>query len=253
MSAAGVALVTGASRGIGRAIAELLLARGRHVVACARDEAALAQLAQAHPGRVTTLPLDLTVSGAAAWAIDESQRRAGPLHELVLAAGVVAYAPLGAVSEAQLRAQLELNFIAPFAMLQRAGVAMRARGQGAIVAIASTLAFRAAPATAAYAASKGALVSAARAAALELAPEVRVNVVAPGVVDTDMVRVPRRPVAADERAEEVVDAELEQLRLLHPLRRLGTPEDVARASLYLLEASWVTGTVLTIDGGLSLG
>jgi len=252
MSEPPIALVTGASRGIGRAIVELLLARGRRVVACARDAQALADLEDAYPDHVTALPIDLTLPGAALWAVDEAVKRAGPLDELVLAAGMVKYAPLGAVTDQLLRAQLELNFIASFTMLQHAGVAMRARGRGAIVAIASTLAFRAAPTTAAYAASKGALVSAAAAAALELAPQVRVNVVAPGVVDTDMVRVPRRPLAPDEQQDEVVDAELEALRVLHPLQRLGRPEDVASAVLYLLEAEWVTGSVLTVDGGLSL-
>jgi 3-oxoacyl-[acyl-carrier protein] reductase len=252
MSEPPIALVTGASRGIGRAIVELLLARGRRVVACARDAQALAGLEAAFPEHVTALPIDLTLPGAALWAVDEAVRRTGPLDELVLAAGMVKYAPLGAVTEQALRAQLELNFIASFTMLQHAGVAMRARGHGTIVAVASTLAFRAAPSTAAYAASKGALVSAAAAAALELAPQVRVNVVAPGVVDTDMVRVPRRELGPEEHHDNVVDAELEALRVLHPLQRLGRPEDVASAALYLLEAQWVTGTVLTVDGGLSL-
>lgn len=252
MSEPPIALVTGASRGIGRAIVELLLARGRRVVAVARDAEALAQLEDAHPDHVTALPIDLTMPGAAVWAVEEATRRAGPIRELVLAAGIVKYAPLGAVSEPALRAQLELNFIASFNMLQDAGVLMRSQGQGSIVAIASTLAFRAAPTTAAYAASKGALVSAAAAAALELAPKVRVNVVAPGVVDTDMVRVARRPLAPDEEHDDVVDAELEALRALHPLQRLGRPDDVAKAVLYLLEAEWVTGSVLTVDGGLSL-
>lgn len=242
------ALVTGASRGIGRAIAELLLARGRSVIASARDGALLASLEQAHPGRVTTIPCDLAQPGAAAKLIERA-REVGTLHEVVLAAGIARYAAFADVTEQDLRAQLELNFIAPFTLLQHAG---RSMAEGSMVVVASTLAFRTAPTTAAYAASKAALVSAARSAALELAPRVRVNVVAPGVVDTDMVRAPRRALSRGEDAAALVAQQLASLRALHPLGRLGTPEEVAEAVLYLLDARWLTGTVLTIDGGLTV-
>jgi 3-oxoacyl-[acyl-carrier protein] reductase len=252
MAAERIALVTGATRGIGRAIVEQLLARGRKVVACARDGRALAELARPHPGRVVGIAIDLTQPSAAAWVVDEAERSVGPLSELVCAAGMVDYAPIGEVSEHKLRAQLELNFVAPFAMMQRAGVLMQARNNGSMVALASTLALRPAPSTAAYGASKAALISAVRSLALELAPSVRVNAVAPGVVDTDMVRVPRRALEPDERREQVVDEQLEQLRKLHPLGRLGNISDVADATLFLLEASWITGSVLTVDGGLTL-
>lgn len=247
-----VALVTGATRGIGRAIAEVLVAHGRRVVACGRDEALLAALEHAHPGRLLGLALDLTEPHAALGAVEQAERCAGPLDELVCAAGVVDYAPVGQVTESALRRQLELNFVAPFAMMQLAGERMRARGQGAMVAVASTLAFSPAPSTSAYAASKAALVAAVRSFALELAPTVRANVVAPGVVDTDMVRAPRKALASEDEREAQVCAQLEALRELHPLGRLGQPGDVAGAVLFLLEASWVTGSVLTVDGGLTL-
>jgi len=141
-------------------------------------------------------------------------------------------------------------------MSQQVGSAMRARGGGAIVQLASTLGLRPAPDTSAYAASKAALIAATRAFALELAPEVRVNAVAPGVVDTEMVRRLRREPdlgAGRGREAEAVAQQLEGLARLHPLGRLGTPEEVAKAVLFLLDASWVTGTVLTVDGGLTLG
>lgn len=246
------ALVTGATRGIGRAVALALLAGGRRVVAVGRDASALQSLERAHPGRVVGLEVDLALPRAAAYAVDEAERVVGPLDELVYAAGTVDYAPALEVGEAALRRQLELNFVAPFTMVQRAGQVMARRGQGAIVAVASTLATSVAPGTAAYAASKAALVSAMRTFALELAPHVRVNVVAPGVVDTEMVRVPRRPLQAGENREEAVEAELMALRALHPLARLGSAEEVAEAVLYLLTGRWVTGTVLTVDGGLTL-
>ena len=245
------ALVTGATRGIGRAVVELLVARGRRVVACARDGAALAELGRAYGDRVVGIPVDLAEPGASLWAVDEAYRQVGPITQLVYAAGVVRYAPIGEIEESALRAQLEVNFVAPFAMLQRAGTMMRALGGGAMVVLASTLAFRAAANTAAYAASKAALVSAVRSFALELAPSVRENGVAPGIVDTDMVRVPRRTAGPDESVEVLIDEQLEGMRGLHPLGRLGTPADVAEAVLYLLGAPWVTGSVLTVDGGLT--
>lgn len=246
------ALVTGASRGIGRAVVETLVANGRRVVACARDAARLAELEQTHGSRVVALALDLSQPGAAVAAVDEAERLLGPLTELVYAAGVVDYARVGEVGEAALAAQLALNFVAPFAMLQHAGTRMQARGEGALVAVTSTLAERPAPLTSAYAASKAALTSALRSFALELAPAVRVNAVAPGVVDTDMVRVPRRALGAGQAREQAVAEQLERLRALHPLARLGTARDVAEAVLYVLNAPWLTGSVLTIDGGLTL-
>jgi len=252
MSGAKVALVTGASRGIGRAVVERLLSSGRRVVACARDEKSLLALAQAHPGRVWALPSDLAMPGAAARVAREAEQLAGPIDELVYAAGIVRYARIGEVTEADLRAQLEVNFIAPFMMSQDLGVRMRERGAGSIVLVASTLGLRPARDTAAYAASKAALIHATRSLALELAPSVRVNAVAPGVVDTDMVRVLRGPEPVEGKVEALA-AQLSGLSALHPLARLGTPDEISSAISFLLDASWVTGTTLRIDGGLLAG
>ncbi|HEX4353159.1 MAG TPA: SDR family oxidoreductase, partial [Polyangiales bacterium] len=128
------------------------------------------------------------------------------------------------------------------------------------------------PLTAAYAAAKAALISLTRSLALELAKSgVRVNAIAPGVVDTEMVRVlradgetvaglgpdpvpPRSPAASSdaERAAQI-EAQLDGLRARHPLGRLGTPEDIVEAVRYLIRAKFVTGSVLVADGGLSLG
>ncbi len=253
MDNAKVALVTGATRGIGRACVEALVGAGRRVIACARDAEALDALCRAHPGRIEALPIDLSEHGAAEWVVDEALRRVRGVTELVYAAGIVRYAAIGHVREPDLRAQLEVNFIAPFLLCQRLGMHMKKHGGGAMVLLASTLGLRPAPDTAAYAASKAALLNLTQTLARELAPEVRVNAVAPGVVDTDMVRVSRRDVLLDpENQARVVDEQLEHLRELHLLGRLGLPEDIARGVLYLLDASWTTGTTLTIDGGLSV-
>lgn len=246
-----LALVTGATRGIGRAVCERLIAAGRTVVATGRDGARLAQLSAQYGARVVTLQADLSTPNAWDELLDRVDR-VGPLTELVSNAGVVRYAPVGCVSEADLRAQLELDFVVPYLMGQRVGQAMRGRGQGAIVNVASTLGLRPAPDTSAYAASKAALIMTTQAFALELAPAVRVNAVAPGIVDTDMVRVLRAEPASDDERARRLDEQLAGFAQLHPLRRLGTPDEVARAVEYLLDARWVTGTVLTVDGGVSL-
>jgi NAD(P)-dependent dehydrogenase (short-subunit alcohol dehydrogenase family) len=248
-----VALVTGATRGIGRALAEALVREGRTVVAVARDQAALASFA-ASTEHVTPLALDLAERGAPERAVEAALEAHGQIDELLCVAGIVHYAQLGNVSEQALRAQHDVNFVAPFLMAQRAGVHMRERGAGSILFFSSTLATRPAHETSAYAASKAALDSITHSFALELAPSVRVNALSLGVVDTDMVRVPRAAASTEpsERAQAVRDA-LESLRKLHLLGRLGQVDDVVQAALYLLSASWVTGTILTVDGGLSAG
>jgi NAD(P)-dependent dehydrogenase (short-subunit alcohol dehydrogenase family) len=131
-----------------------------------------------------------------------------------------------------------------------------ARSGGAIVNVASTLATNPAEGTAAYAASKAALIAWTKSFALELAPhQVRVNAVAPGIIDTDMIHVLRGAEASTlpeaEHASRLA-AQLAQLAALHPLGRLGTADEVAEAVIYLLDAKFVTGTVLVVDGGLTL-
>ncbi len=251
MSDSKVALVTGATRGIGRATVEALISAGRQVVASGRDRTALDALAQAHPGRIQTIAADLSQTGAADELVEEVLRLAPMVNEVVYSAGVVHYASIGKVSERSLRAQLELNFVAPFLISQRLGLHLRTRGAGVIVHVASTLGLHPAASTAAYGASKAALIQATRSLALELAPQVRVNAVAPGIVDTDMIRVLREPVVGDASTHpHALDAQLQTLAALHPLGRLGTPAEVAQAILFLLDASWITGTTLRIDGGL---
>ncbi|MCA9605310.1 MAG: SDR family oxidoreductase [Myxococcales bacterium] len=223
-------VVTGASRGIGRAVAERLLDAGRPCVLVARDRARLEEVAK---GRVHAYPLvrDLIEEPE---VVEAAAAVAGELGGLVHAAGVALHAPLEGITLAQLDAMHRLHVVAPLVMAQ----AFARRGApGAIVNVASTLGLRPAAGRLAYAATKAALISMTRTLALELADRsIRVNAVAPGVVDTDMVR----------------GMDLEALAALHPLG-LGTPADVAGAILFLLDAPWVTGTILTIDGGLTAG
>ena len=246
-------LLTGASRGIGKAIARALVARGVRLAVVGRDRATLAA-AVADSGEHALLVADLADPDAAPACVEQAVAALGGLDAFVSCAGVVKYASVSDTGPESLAQQLAVNFTAPFAMARAAIGPLQAAGGGAMVFVASTLGLAPAPQTAAYSASKAALISACKSLALELAPErIRVNAVAPGVVDTAMVNVLRPGGATGAEPEAALRAQLEALRRLHPLGRLGRPEDIAESVLYLLSAPFVTGTVLPVDGGLLLG
>lgn len=230
------ALVTGASRGIGRAVAELLLAEGNEVVLVARDTASLEALAKRGNGHV--LRQDLIADPD---PIRRAIEQVAELDAIIHAAGIAPHAPVGAITDDDLERCHRLHVVAALRMSQSFAAHRRERGGGgAIVHIASTLGLRPAAGRLVYSATKAALISMTRTLALELAPDrIRVNAVAPGVVETDMTTS--------------LDMSLESLAELHPLGRLGRPEEIAEGVRYLLGAEWVTGTVLTIDGGLTAG
>ena len=234
----GAVLVTGASRGIGKAIAALLLGSGRRVVLLARDRDALRLAAEEHDG-ATIVVNDLLAEDRAGVdpaeaAVADAIELAGPLDGLICAAGVALHAPLDEITPEQIKTMFRLHFTAPL-YLSRAFA--RQGRPGSIVHISSTLATRSAVGRTVYSASKAALESMTKTLALELAPRgIRVNAVAPGVVDTAMT----------------AGLDLEALGALHPLG-IGAADDVARAAVYLLDARWTTGSILTVDGGLTAG
>lgn len=231
-------LLTGASRGIGRAVAEALVARGEQLALAVRDSTSVAQLVAAGQGSLT-LPMDLRDRSFRATLVPSAIAALGGLDALINCAGIVEYLAVAELREDSLREQFEVNFFAAAELSQQAALHMQANGGGVIINVASTLGLRTAPLTAAYSASKAALISWTRSLAIEFGRAgVRVNAIAPGVIDTDMVRGARKP------------EELAQLAGLHALGRLGTAEEVAHAVLYLLDATFVTGSVLVVDGGL---
>lgn len=249
-------LVTGASRGIGRAIARALIAEGAKLAVAGRDRGTLeGVLAGAGPGHVA-LAVDLTDAEQTDQLVELAVIALGGLDAFVSAAGIVEYARLSAVTPEAIERQHTVNFASPMRIALRAARVLPS--DGSMVFVASTLGVQPAPLTLAYGASKAALIAAVRSLALELGPRgIRVNAVAPGPVDTDMIRVvryePGEAEVAREVAEQRIAAQNATLLDLHPLKQLGRPEHVAYTVSYLLTAPYATGNILAVDGGLLLG
>jgi pteridine reductase len=192
-----------------------------------------ARLISAAGGEAVVESADLVRAGAAESLVDRVIERHATLDVLVNSAAVMLRTPIGEVRLEDWDTMFALNVRAPFFLAQRAAPALR-RARGAVVNIADLAAFESWPAYVPHGMTKAAIVQMTRAMARALAPEVRVNAVAPGVV-----------LLPDGWSEE----DAEHLRSTTPLARLGSPEDVAKAVLYLLEADYVTGEVIRVDGG----
>jgi pteridine reductase len=232
-----VALVTGAGRRVGRAIALALGARGMQVVVHFNDsrEGAdeTARMIVDAGGSAIVEPADLADVHAAHALVDRAVAWRGTLGALVNSAAIMLRTPIAETIQADWDRMFALNVRAPYFLSQRAAPTLAA-SDGAIVNIADLAAFESWPAYVPHGMTKAAIVQMTRAMAKALAPGVRVNAVAPGVV--------LLPDGWDE-------AEAEHLRATTPLGRLGAPEDVAQAVVFLLEARYVTGEVLRVDGG----
>jgi pteridine reductase len=231
------ALVTGAGRRLGRAIAIALGARGMHVAVHYNATAAGARETAAEIERVgghaECIQGDLTVPEAPAALVEAAVRALGRLDVLVNSAAVMQRTPLGAVTPAAWDAMFALNLRAPFFAAQAAAPHL-ARHAGAIVNLADLAAFEAWPSYVPHGISKAGVVQMTRALARALAPDVRVNAVAPGAV----LLPDAWPAEAAER-----------LAASTPLGRLGSPDDVTRAILFLLDSDYITGETLIVDGG----
>lgn len=237
------AIVTGAASGIGAAIVGALLAEGA-------DVAALDLVADERPraapdaGRLRTFAVDVgdedAVAGAVAAVVAD-----GPLTDLFNVAGIGSTATVVDTSVEEWDRVFAVNARGVFLTCKHALPAIAAAGGGSVVNVASVAALVGLPRRAAYCASKGAVVALTRALAVDhLADGVRVNCVCPGTVDSPWVR----------RLVEEAGESLERLRARQPMGRLGTPEEIARAALYLAsdDAAFATGSTLTVDGGLTM-
>jgi 3-oxoacyl-[acyl-carrier protein] reductase len=238
------AIVTGASRGIGFAIAERLIADGARVVVTARKQEALEEAVQRLGGPTRAI----AVSGKADDVDHQAETVAraidtfGSADLMVNNTGInPIYGPMMDLDYAAARKIVEVNSLAAVSWIQHAhGSWMKEHG-GAVVNVSSVGGIRPAPGIGMYAASKAMLNHLTKELAVELGPKTRVNAVAPAVVKT------RFATGLYEGNEETVAA-------AYPLKRLGVPEDVAGVVAFLLsdDAAWMTGQVLVVDGGLTL-
>ncbi len=233
-----VALVTGAGRRIGRAIALGLGARGMrvavHYFGSVSDADETAQRIRAAGSEAEPVRADLFESGASASLVDTVVSRFGALDVLVNSAAIMERTPFGETTAEQWDRIFALNLRAPFLLAQAAAPHLARGAGGAIVNIADLAAFETWPGHLPHGLSKHGLVRLTEALARVMAPAVRVNAIAPGAV-----LLP----------DGWTDADGERLRSTTPLQRNGSPDDVVQAVLYLLEADFVTGETLVVDGG----
>jgi 3-oxoacyl-[acyl-carrier protein] reductase len=237
-----IAIVTGASRGIGKAIAAKLAARGAHVLAAARGENAqsVADEIVAAGGKAEPVALDITEPGACEAAVAGALARHGRVDILVNNAGITKDQLLLRMKRDDWDAVLATNLTANFVLTQAVLKPMLKQRGGRIVSISSVVGQAGNAGQANYAASKAGIIGFSKAVALEVASRgITVNVVAPGLIDTDMTRA-------------ITNSAHEEWASRIPLKRLGSPEDIAAAVCFLVsdEASYITGQVLAVNGGL---
>jgi 3-oxoacyl-[acyl-carrier protein] reductase len=239
-----IAIVTGASRGIGHAIAQRLARQGAMVVCAARGEnaQAVAEEIVAAGGRGSAVALDVTDAAAIETVVKNVLDRHGRIDILVNNAGIARDQLLLRMKREDWDAVVATNLTSAYTMTQAVLKAMIRQRAGRIVSISSVVGQSGNAGQANYAATKAGLIGFSKAVALEVASRgITVNVVAPGMIETDMTRA-------------LADQAREEWAARIPLKRLGTPDDVATAVCFLVsdEASYITGQVLAVNGGMYL-
>jgi NAD(P)-dependent dehydrogenase (short-subunit alcohol dehydrogenase family) len=235
-----VALVTGASRGIGAATAAALDRAGARVVALARDRAGLSRTAAGLRNAPVVAPADLSqpdLSGVIAAVLDQVAQ----IDILVNNAAMAVRAPTAELDSGQIDAMLAVNVRGALLLSAAVLPGMAARGAGSIINVSSISGLVGTPRRAAYAATKGAIDAMTRSLAIEYGPAgIRVNAVAPGVIDTALWA-----------RNKAIPWVVEQVTAQIPLRRWGTPEDVADVIVFLASdaARYVTAQTISVDGG----
>jgi NAD(P)-dependent dehydrogenase (short-subunit alcohol dehydrogenase family) len=245
-----VAIVTGASSGIGRATALALAGEGASVAAVSRDAAALESVVadcSRAGAQATAIVADLTSATGPDTIVRDTVSRFGGLNVVINAAGIIAMGTTDGTDDEAWDRMMDLNLRAPFRLMRAAFPHLKQR-RGAVVNVSSVNGQRVFPNLAAYNTSKAALDQLTRCAAIDWAPDgVRVNAVNPGVTVTNLHR-------RSGMTEETYTAFLERSSQTHPLGRPGQPSEIAALILFLAseQAGWITGETIAIDGGRHL-
>ncbi len=245
-----VAIITGSSRGIGRAIAERMAEHGAKVVISSRKLQACEEVVQAinakhGAGRAIAVAANISSKDDLAQLVEKTQQQLGPVDVLVCnAASNPYYGPQAGISDEQFRKILDNNIVANHWLIGMVAPQMTARKSGSIIIVSSIGGLRGSPVIGAYCISKAADMQLARNLAVEYGPHnVRVNCIAPGLIKTDFARA----LWEDEDM-------LKERMSTTPMRRIGEPDEIAGAAVFLASqaGSYVTGQSLVVDGGVTI-
>jgi NAD(P)-dependent dehydrogenase (short-subunit alcohol dehydrogenase family) len=241
-----IAIVTGAASGIGRATAGLFVAEGARVVAVDLNEQAGQELAEAYGDKMRFVAADVSNGEDVQRFVNATVNTFGGLDVLFSNAGIAIFKPVEETSEEEWDRVIAVNLRACFLGIRYGAPHMMRRGGGSIINTASVHGFATGAAMGAYGASKHGVIGLTKGAALDLAKyKIRVNAICPGAVDTPLMRSNLKAVGDE-------DEELRKISASEPIGRVGLPDEIARAALFLAsdESSFATGAPFLIDGGL---
>jgi NAD(P)-dependent dehydrogenase (short-subunit alcohol dehydrogenase family) len=244
-----VAVITGSSKGIGKAIAERMVEHGAKVTISSRKAGPCEEVAAAinarQPGAAIAVPANISSKDDLQRLVDTAREAFGKVDILVCnAASNPYYGPMSGISDEAFRKVLDNNIISNHWLVQMVAPEMKARGDGVIIIVSSVGGLRGNAVIGAYNISKAADFQLARNLAHELSPSnIRVNCIAPGLVKTDFARALWDTPEAEKRSSSTT-----------PLRRLGEPDDIAGAAVFLASkaGAWMTGQAVVVDGGATI-